>query len=75
MYFTYRATSFAERLKLNIAVIHIDQNKEAEIDREDGRCSPPLHDTEEAGALSKPLREFLECSGFACFAALCIVYS
>ncbi|XP_065197331.1 phosphoribosyl pyrophosphate synthase-associated protein 1-like isoform X2 [Sycon ciliatum] len=47
---TKRATSFAERLKLNIAVIHIDQSKEADIDREDGRCSPPIYMFNEDGS-------------------------
>lgn len=36
-----KATSYAERLRLGIAVIHGEQ-KESECDEEDGRYSPPL---------------------------------
>lgn len=35
-----RATSFANRLQLSIAVIHGDE-KTAEADKDDGRTSPP----------------------------------
>lgn len=36
-----RATGFAERLKLNIAVIHGCQDREIETEEIDGRNSPP----------------------------------
>ena len=38
-----RATSYAERLRLSIAVIH-GQEKVAESERDDGRYSPPPRD-------------------------------
>jgi len=48
-----RATSYAERIRLGIAVIH-GENKESEADEQDGRHSPPpFGDTEGAVA---PLR-------------------
>jgi len=48
-----RATSYAERIRLGIAVIH-GENKESEADEQDGRHSPPpFNDTEGAVA---PLR-------------------
>jgi len=37
-----KATSYAERLRLGIAVIHGEQKEEAESDMVDGRHSPPL---------------------------------
>ena len=36
-----RVTGFAERLKLNIAVIHGSQDRESESEEADGRNSPP----------------------------------
>lgn len=39
-----RATSYAERLRLSIAVIHGEEPVETEED--DGRHSPPLHEHE-----------------------------
>ncbi len=36
-----RVTGFAERLKLNIAVIHGCQDRESESEEADGRNSPP----------------------------------
>jgi ribose-phosphate pyrophosphokinase len=44
-----RATSYAERLRLGIAVIH-GEEKIAESDREDGRYSPPPPDIEKRGS-------------------------
>lgn len=38
---TKRVTGFAERLKLNIAVIHGFQDRESESEEADGRNSPP----------------------------------
>ena len=40
-----RATSYAERLRLGIAVVH-GEVKQAESDREDGRNSPPPDEVE-----------------------------
>lgn len=39
---TKRVTGFAQRLKLNIAVIHGFQDRESESEEIDGRNSPPL---------------------------------
>ena len=38
---TKRVTGFAERMKLNIAVIHGSQDRESETEEADGRNSPP----------------------------------
>jgi len=46
-----RATSYAERLRLSIAVIH-GEEKISESDREDGRNSPPLPSVEKRGSFS-----------------------
>ena len=49
----HRATSYAERIRLGIAVIH-GENKESEADEQDGRHSPPPFGDNE-GAVA-PLR-------------------
>ena len=50
----FRATSYAERIRLGIAVIH-GENKESEADEQDGRHSPPPFVTDSEGAVA-PLR-------------------
>lgn len=53
-----RATSYAERLRLSIAVIH-GEEKIAESDLDDGRNSPPPNDMEKSvssGGASLSLR-------------------
>lgn len=49
-----RATSYAERIRLGIAVIH-GENKESEADEQDGRHSPPPFVTDSEGAVA-PMR-------------------
>jgi phosphoribosylpyrophosphate synthetase len=43
-----RATSYAERLRLSIAVIH-GEEKISESERDDGRNSPPPNEIEKSG--------------------------
>ena len=50
-----RATSYAERLRLSIAVIH-GEEKVAESDRDDGRYSPPPPDVETRRNVSEGLQ-------------------
>lgn len=43
-----RATSYAERLRLSIAVIH-GESRAPEEEEDDGRTSPPINDSDEEG--------------------------
>jgi len=60
-----RATSYSERLRLGIAVIHGEEKAESE--RDDGRNSPPPAEVETRGKMSLGLdllpRESLGCVG------------
>lgn len=47
-----RASSYSERLHLPLAVIH-GEEKVAEQDTDDGRTSPPLHDTDSTELLTE----------------------
>ena len=46
-----RATSYAERLRLSIAVIH-GEERNGELERDDGRQSPPLPEVENRSMIS-----------------------
>jgi len=69
-----RATSYAERLRLTIAVIH-GEEKLPELEREDGRNSPPPAELENRTSFSLGL-ELLpsECSGCVCVCVcVCVI--
>ena len=50
-----RATSYAERLRLTIAVIH-GEEKQAESEQDDGRQSPPLPEVEHRSSFSPGMK-------------------
>ena len=55
-----RATSYAERLRLSIAVIHgHGEERIPESEEDDGRNSPPIHETELRPNLSTSSLEIL----------------
>lgn len=54
---TKRVTGFAERLKLNIAVIHGCQDREGESEEADGRNSPPPSSATESDHVPMSLAE------------------